>query len=267
LQDDAVRAEADGVSSEDSTPVKPVTSAIAARTPRPVSAVPSRIAEVDIPASPAQLAEYADQSFQVAKTRATEIWDKTKIDDAREWLRENVSSVSAIQTLILSIEAIGLQYNTLATEYAFQTRPFYINSHNVHLPKMDLFLSSGWWAPATLWSLTSWVLPLIVSYFFNLTLRSNTHHKSSNRQYQIDPFTFNIAKAILAYSAYFIVTSADAQLAGQPNQYIPQNIGWGPFSAESVSKVRDNVPGGYHGIQIGALVGLLVSLYDAALKK
>jgi hypothetical protein len=267
---DASRAAANNVSSEDSTPVKPVTSAVATRTPRAVSRVASRVSEVDIPASPAQLAEYADQSFQVAKTKATEIWDRTRIDEAREWLRENVSSVSAIQTLILGVEAIGLQYNTLQTTYAFDTPAspaLRVNSRQVELPDLWLLLTSDWWAPATLWSLTSWVLPLVVSYFFNLTLRSNTHHKASSRQYQIDPFTFNIAKAILAYSAYFIATTADAQLAGQPNVYVPQNIGWGPFSAEAVSKVRDNVPGGYHGVQIGALVGVLVSLYDAALKK
>jgi len=264
----ASRAQVDSVSSEDSTPIKSVTSAVATRTPRVVSRVSQRVADVDLPASPAQLAEYADQSFQVAKTKATEIWEQTRIDAAREWLRENVSSVSAIQTLILVIEATGLQYNTLKSTYAFDTpSALNVNSRQVELPDLWLLLTSDWWAPATLWSLTSWVLPLIVSYFFNLTLRSNTHHKSSNRQYQIDPFTFNIAKAILAYSAYFIATTADAQLAGQPNQYVPQNIGWGPFSAESVSKVRDNVPGGYHGVQIGALVGVLVSLYDAALKK
>jgi hypothetical protein len=104
-------------------------------------------------------------------------------------------------------------------------------------------------------------------YFFNLTLRSNTHHRSSNRQSRIDPFTFNIAKAILAYSAYYIPTTPDAQLAGQAGLNVPLDISWGPFAAETVSKVRDNVPAKYNGLQIGALVGLLVSLYDAALKK
>jgi hypothetical protein len=129
--------------------------------------VASRVAEVDLPASPAQLAEYADQSFQVAKTKATEIWDQSRIDDAREWLRENVSSVTAIQTLILAVEAIGLQYKTrnLCWQTLFDT-PTYLTywSHEVKAPKLECLLTSDWWAPATLWSLTSWVLPLIVSY-------------------------------------------------------------------------------------------------------
>jgi hypothetical protein len=269
----ALYAGADSRNSEDDTPVR---STVAVHTPRAVSniashtSIASHIPDVDLPASPAQLADIADQSFQVAKTKATELWERSRIDEAREWLRENVSSVSAIQTLIQVIEAVGLQYNTLQTNYAFQTPAspaLYTRSHDVHLPDLWLLLTSQWWAPATLWSLTSWVLPLIVSYFFNLTLRSNTHHKSSSRQYQIDPLTYNIVKAILAYSAYQVPTTADAHMAGQPNVYLARNPGWGPFSESSVSTVRDNVPGGYYGTQIGALVGVLVSLYDAALKK
>lgn len=229
-----------------------------ARTPRAVSRRVSEVlSEVDIPASPAQLAEVADQSFQVVKGKATELWDRTQIDYIKELIRENASSVAAIQTLILLIEAAGLQWNTL-TMSSISTPDkvkSYNNGQNILLPDFLALLTSGWWAPATLWSLTSWVLPFIVSYFFNLTLRSNTQRKSSDRQYPADPFTFNIVKAILAYSAYQRGTAGGIDLS------------WGPFSSSTVSVVREYVPGGYYGLQIGAVVGILVSLYDAALKK
>ncbi|KAJ4288933.1 hypothetical protein N0V90_011274 [Kalmusia sp. IMI 367209] len=244
-----------------------------ARTPREasrqVSRVASRVSEVDIPASPAQLAEIADESFQAVKERATELWDRTRIDEAKEFVRELSSSVSAIQTIILVIEAVGLQYNTLTgTHFLFETPVAgSFNTREVRFPDLTKLAGSGWWGPATLWSVTNWLLPLVFSYFFNLTLRSNTRHKSSKSQYTIDPFTFNIAKAILAYSAYYVYTTADASLTGHPNTVLAQSPGWGPFSEESITTVRDNVPGGYYGIQIGSLVGLLVSLYDAALKK
>ncbi|KAL5384898.1 hypothetical protein DPSP01_005003 [Paraphaeosphaeria sporulosa] len=271
-----------------STPDRPsVVSRALAKTPREVSQVTRRVSErvteatprapqadlrateVNLPASPAQLADFADESFQVVKERATEIWDKTRIDEAKEWLRETASSVSAIQTLILILEAATLQYNTLTdTHYLFDspaTTGF--NAREVRFPNLTKLAGSGWWGPATLWSLTNWALPLIFSYFFNLTLRTNTRHKSSKTQYTIDPFTFNIAKAILAYSAYYVYTTADASLLGQPNTVLAQTPGWGPFSESSVATVRDNILGGYYGIQIGSLVGVLVSLYDAALKK
>ncbi|KAJ4359279.1 hypothetical protein N0V95_002290 [Ascochyta clinopodiicola] len=242
-----------------------LTQTLSQQTPR---AIPRRVSEivneVDIPASPSQLAEVADQSFQAARTKASELWDRTRVDEFKEFIRENVSSVAAIQTLILLVEAAGLQFNTLQTTPAFALD--LANSHYVHVPDFWTLLTSEWWAPATLWSLTSWVLPFIFSYFFNLTLRSNTNHKSSYRQYPADPLVFNIAKAILAYSAYRLPI-VDATLVGEAGLARAVDLSWGPFSEQSVGVVRNNVPGGYHGLQIGAVVGILVSLYDAALKK
>jgi hypothetical protein len=235
-------------------------SAALARTPKPVSRRVSEIAPaVDIPPSPAQLAEVADQSFQIVKSKATEIWDRTRIDELKEFIRENASSVATIQTLILLIEAAGLQWNTLDTTNLFAT-PAALSSYssNSHIrgPNGWALLTADWWAPATLWSLTSWVLPLFFSYFFNLTLRSNTSRKSEDRQYPADPLIFNITRAILAYSAYRETVNA---------ALIPS--AWGPFSEYAVARVGNHVPGGYYGLQIGSIVGMLVSLYDAALKK
>jgi hypothetical protein len=215
--------------------------------------------EVDIPASPAQLAEIADQSFQEIQTKAVELWDRTRIDELKEFVRENASSVATIQTIILLVEAVGLQWNTLDTTPLFATPAAfssYSNSQDVRGPNFWVLLSAEWWSPATLWSLTSWVLPLMFSYFFNLTLRTNTSRKSSDRQYPADPLIFNIARAILSYSAY----RETVNLALAPSA-------WGPFSQYAVARVGNNVPGGYYGLQIGSLVGILVSLYDAALKK
>ncbi|KAF1954366.1 hypothetical protein CC80DRAFT_550392 [Byssothecium circinans] len=247
--------------SDDITPDR--STALVSRTPRSVTSLARRVSSVggDLPASPSQLADVADQSFQVVKERATELWDRSQIDEWKEYIRENASSVAAVQTLILLIEAVGLQYNTLETFHAFDSLSnagLSLHSHEVHLPNLWRLAEAGWWAPATLWSLTSWVLPLVVSYFFNLTLRTNTRHKSSNRQSTVDPLTFNIVKAILVYSARSTVLSA--VVSGQKTH-------WGPFAADTVSKVQDNVPGQYYGLQIGAIVGVLVSLYDAALKK
>ena len=242
-----------------------MTQSLSQQTPR---AIPRRVSqlgnEIDLPASPSQLAEVADQSLQAAKTKASELWEKTRVDEIKEAIRENVSSVAAIQTLILLIEAAGLQFNTLQTTPAIAIDA--ASSHYLHIPDFWTLLTSEWWAPATLWSLTSWVLPFVFSYFFNLTLRSNTNHKSSYRQYPADPFVFNIVKAILAYSAYRLPI-VDASLVGEPGLVKAVNLSWGPFSEQTVGVVRNNIPGGYQGLQIGAVVGILVSLYDAALKK
>ncbi|KAG9195619.1 hypothetical protein G6011_00740 [Alternaria panax] len=237
-----------------------VSNIVSESTPKAVSRRVSEVFnEVDIPASPAQLAEVADQSFQEIQTKAVELWDRTRIDELKEFIRENASSVATIQTFILLIEAVGLQWNTLDTTPLFATPTAfssYSSSQDVRGPNFWVLLSAEWWSPATLWSLTSWVLPLMFSYFFNLTLRTNTSRKSSDRQYPADPLIFNIARAILSYSAY----RETVNMAFAPSA-------WGPFSEYAVARVGNNVPGGYYGLQIGSLVGILVSLYDAALKK
>lgn len=244
-----------------------VTQSLSQQTPQ---AVPRRVSqisdEVDLPASPAQVAELAEQQFQAVKAKTSEWWESTRVDEFKELVRENVSSVAAIQTLILLIEAAGLQFNTLQTTPAFAIDT--ANNQYLHIPDFWTLLTSEWWGPATLWSLTSWVLPFVFSYFFNLTLRSNTNHKSSYRQYPADPLVFNIVKAVLAYSAYRIPIT-DATVVNHVDAGISKvfDPSWGPFSGQTVGVVRDNVPGRYNGLQIGALVGILVSLYDAALKK
>ncbi|KAF2187904.1 hypothetical protein K469DRAFT_568132 [Zopfia rhizophila CBS 207.26] len=253
----------DNADSEEPTPEK----AVVTRTPRTVSRVASRVSQVDLPASPAQLAEVAEQSFEAAKSKANELWKKSYIEEAVEFVRENASSVTAVQLLVLLIESAGLQWNTLTWVHAFDspTVPqLSLTSKEVHLPDLTLLLTSKFWAPASLWSLTSLFLPLVVSYFFNLTLKSNTRHKSSRGTYTVDPLTFNIVKAILQYVVYS--PEALPQPAGVPHvEYISSE--WGPFSAETVNAVRLSVPGQYFGLQIGAIVGILISIYDAALKK
>ncbi|KAF2127521.1 hypothetical protein P153DRAFT_343658 [Dothidotthia symphoricarpi CBS 119687] len=217
--------------------------------------------QIDFPASPADLASVADQTFRAASTKATELWSRTRIDQAKELIRESASSVSSIQTLILLIEAIGLQYNTLQVFNLAPTPDTLLS-----VPDGWRLLTSDWWAPATLWSLTSWILPLIASYFFNLTLRANTMRRSAEREYPADPLTFNIVKAVLAYSAYYRPL-VEMAVGGHTAFVRAEGARWGPFSSETVGVVRGNVPGGHAGLQIGAVVGILVSLYDAALKK
>ena len=254
--------------SEEQTPVKQA-QALVARAPRTVSRVVSRVSQVDIPASPAQLANVADQSFQVARTKAGELWKKTYIEEAVEFVREHASTVTAVDLVVLLIEAFGLQWNTLAVEPAFSTPAIAsigVSSKQVSLPDYTKLLTSDFWAPASLWSLTSIFFPLLFSYFFNLTLRSNTRHKSSRGTYTADPLTFSIVKALLQYVVYAPIAFPSPIPADSKAADIVYPA-WGPFSGSTRLTVSQSVPGGYPGLQIGAAIGVLVAIYDAALKK
>jgi len=244
---------------EEPTPEK----ALVTRTPARL--VSRNASQIDFPASPAQIANLAEQQLSAARSKAYELWTKTYIEEAVEFLRENFSSVTAVEATVLFIEAFGLQYNTLQWAHPFDTPPvasLSLNSRQVHVPDARILLTGEFWAPATLWSLTSFFIPLLVSYFFNLTLRSNTRHRSSKGMYAADPLTFNVVKALITYIVYpTMITPVQGGIA---KVVYPK---WGPFGAETVSAIRDNIPGGYPGIMIGAGIGILASIYDAALKK
>ncbi|OCK77623.1 hypothetical protein K432DRAFT_445208 [Lepidopterella palustris CBS 459.81] len=245
-------------SQEEPTPEK----ALVTRTPRTISRITSQI---DIPASPAQLANVAEQQLSAARSWAYDLWTKTYIEEAIEFLRETFSSVTGVEITVLLIEALGLQLKTLQWAHPFDTPPvasLSLISYPVYVPDVRVLLTSDFWAPATLWSLTSLFIPLLVSYFFNLTLRSNTRHRSSKGAYAADPLAFNIVKALMTYIVYpQTLTPQQGAIA------VIHYPSWGPFSAETVTTVREHVPGGYAGLLIGAGIGILVSIYDAALKK
>ncbi|KAF2817055.1 uncharacterized protein BDZ99DRAFT_484083 [Mytilinidion resinicola] len=251
-------------SQEDSTPQKALTT----RTPRTVSRITSAI---DIPASPSQLANVAEQAGTAIDKKARDLWkfQKSRTEGVAEFLRENFSSVVAVQSFVLIVEAAGLQYNTL--EWAHPKTPAIaslgLQSREFPFPNLWLLLTSDFWAPATLWSLTSILFPLVASYFVNLTLRSNTQHKTNKKTYTADPLTFNIVKALLAYTIYPLVTVAKVQ--GIPPVPVAEYVvpAWGPFSSDTVTTISKSVPGGPAGLLIGAGVGVLAAIYDAALKK
>ena len=110
------------------------------------------------------------------------------------------------------------------------------------------------WAPFSLWLLTSIFVPLVVSYFFNLSVQhsgatgSRRGGKASTSSF--DPLAFNIAKALLAYLVY-----------GKHFTF------WDVYSELSIEKIYASVPGQLNGLFTGAGVGLLGALYEAILRK
>jgi len=223
--------------------------------------------QINLPASPAQVADLTEQTIQTARETASDLWAKTHIMDGIDYCREELSSVLMIQLIVLLLEGGGMQYNTLRTLSVY-TNPSTsgLPFKELRIPDLTYLLTEGFWAPATLWSLTNWALPLLISYFVNLTVNSNTRHKSSRRQYTVDPLTFNIARALLVYGAYSLPV-ADPALAGEAGVKVAYTPGWGPFAGETVDTVRGMVPGSYHGMLISSLIGGLYSVYDAILKK
>lgn len=165
-----------------------------------------------------------------------------------EYAREALSTVHAIQILLLAFEAYGLQRAVLPMRYAFTIPGLRVtNPLAVSLPDLFVLLTSDFWGPSSLWFTTSIAIPATVSWFFNLT----THSNKRAARYTVDPFVFSIVKAATSWLVY------------GPPAFSP----YGLVNARSALRVNMAVPGGWFGILVGGLIGMLASLYEVVLRK
>lgn len=184
------------------------------------------------------------------------------------FIRRRSSSVVAVQVLIVLIEAAGLVWNlpwAMPAHLVPATASWYELRHYPALPDIWVYLIRQCWCPTILWSLTSWALPLLIGYLFNMTLSSNTNKKTIEHQYLADPLTFSVVKAILAYMAYY-PPAMEGPAIGRSEIACDVDSGLCLLSQATVRAVRNGVTGGYHGALTGACVGIVFSMYDAALR-
>ncbi|KAG4033514.1 hypothetical protein MFRU_004g00220 [Monilinia fructicola] len=218
-----------------------------ARTPR--AGALAFASNVPLPPSPAVVADVIDRRTAVLRAKANEYYKDLGVVEAVETARETVSTVVALEFILLLSEALQLQPELLENKYAF-TIPaldfLSTSEYAVKIPDLFLLLTTSFWGPFTLWLATSLFLPLLGAYFFNLTNKPNTRSKS----YSFDPLTFNIVKGLLT----FVVYAKDATFGGL-------------VDLEHVARINSAFYGGYQSILVGTGIGILFTIYDAALKK
>lgn len=181
------------------------------------------------------------------------MYQETGLAEKAQEARETFSSVVTVQALIIIFELFNLRREILADRYAFTIPAIKLlgtRDHPVNIPDLFLLLTGSFWNPALLWAFTSFVVPLTVSYFINLThkpARGRGHISHFN--YEFDPLTFNIAKAVLVYIIF-----------GQDKTF-------GFIDLESVARINSAIYGGYKGVLTGTAIGGLATLYEAIVKK
>lgn len=226
------------------------------RTPRAVQRVAERI---PLPPSPAAVTEMIDRNTSFITNRLNAAFEKSGISEGAEGVREILSSVVGVEAAVLMFEAFGLQRHTLPWTLTFplpENKWLGTKPYSLHLPNFFQLLGSSFWSASFLWASTSLIFPLMISYFFNLTVQSKAHAAAASRSVVrkstqvFDPLTFNVAKGLLAWLVY-----------AQGFRF------WGLYDVETIIAVNGSVLGGYQGMLIGAGIGALVSLYDAILKK
>ena len=212
---------------------------------------------VPLPPSPAVVAEQIDRQTAKVRSSITKYWVESGIVEASDSLRDKLSSTVTIESLALVVELWGMQKDILPIKsLALIPSSTMLGTPEIPAKVPDLFvlLSSEFWTTFSLWLATSVLLPVMFSYFFNLTLKAKhggiRHAKNMQPAVQYDPLTFNISKALIAWLVY----AQGIRLGGWVN-------------AESVDKLETAIPGGHQGVLIGTGIGALTSMYEAVLKK
>jgi hypothetical protein len=223
-----------------------------ARTPR-VSNL-AFASNVPLPPSPSVVADAIERRTAVIRRRVSRSFEETGIAEAAESTRESLSTVVSVEALIIAFEAFFLRHEVLPDRYAFTVpaiKLLHTAEHPVKIPDMFLLLTSSFWGPTILWSLTSFLAPLAAAYFFNMTSKPRTGRTNSQQfQYKFDPLTFNVVKALLTY----VVFVQDATFGG-----------W--VDLEYVARINSALYGGASSVLVGCGIGVLVTLYEAVLKK
>ncbi|KAL4927257.1 uncharacterized protein BDV17DRAFT_292693 [Aspergillus undulatus] len=217
-----------------------------------------------LPASPAVVTEAIERQTTAWRQSIGQAWEGSGVQERSDSLRETLSSVKAVQVIVTLLEAFSLIKEVLPLRY-LATFPA-IDAINtpaipVKIPDLFVLVDSSFWAPVSLWILTSIILPLTVAYFFNINLRVaqtnitgiQTRRSSSiNRTNQttFDPLSFNISKAIVAYIVYAHGFTF-----------------WSVWGRDSLVTVNASIPFQYAGILTGAAICAVGALYEAILRK
>jgi hypothetical protein len=206
------------------------------------------------PMSPRVVAEAVDQQTERMRQRMSEAWSSSGMTERSDSLRSTLSSVKAVEILFLVLEGACVMHDLVPMRYA-ATVPAVeaISSPEFALKVPDAFIlvSSSFWAPYSLWLLTSLLIPLAVAYFFNLSLKTaqGARGRGAARS-SFDPLSFNIAKALVAYRVY-----------GERFTF------WDVYSRFSVNRVNESLPGNWAGVVTGSAIAGVGTLYEAILRK
>ena len=216
---------------------------------------------IPLPPSPAVVTDVIDRQTRRLGATVSNLYAGSGVHEFSDSARDILSSPYAITAIALVVEAYGLRKEILPSKAVgdIPAIPFVKGDKTtVYVPDLFLLLDKSFWAPFSLWSLTSLLIPLTVAYFINIPHKASPAHTHGRRavaaqgvpSMQFDPLVFNVAKALVAYVVY-----------AQHFDFL------GLFQHYTITTVNENVIGGYFGMVTGAGVAGVIALYEAVLKK
>jgi hypothetical protein len=237
------------------TPAKDLVNAIAPNRRSSILASPG-----NLETSPSAVVDYLDRNTRKLSTYVADGIEKTHLSEYSDLARSYLSSPLAVNGLAATFEFASLFLSIVEWRKAFGLPiPYFGKVIPVTSPDLFALITPDYWAPITLWLLTTVIAPTLVGYFFNYPLRTSTSHSYATRRAtaaqdaapQVDLVVFNIAKALISY----LVFAASGPL------------GVGPYSKTTIQTVNTALPFGYSSLVTTSLIAATISLYEAVLKK
>ncbi|KAH8893390.1 cytochrome P450 [Thozetella sp. PMI_491] len=216
----------------------------------------SLAARIPLPATPADVARAVDHSTVVVRERVVSLYQDSGITEATQATRETLSTVTSIIFTIAAFELFYLRPELIPNRYAFTIPSIAFlgtNDYPVHIPDMFVLLTSAFWNPALTWAFTSYIVPSLFGYFFNLSAASHPtgrRGRASQPEYVVDPLTFSIVKAVISYVVY------------------AQGVTFGDWIDQvAVARINSALYAGWKSVIVGSAVSGLAAVYDAVLRK
>ncbi|KAJ5199465.1 hypothetical protein N7491_011330 [Penicillium cf. griseofulvum] len=212
--------------------------------------------EPSLPASPAAITEAIDAQTIKLRESLEDAWTASGLVDRAHSLRATLSSVKAVEIIVLLLEGGSLAKELIPIRYLTTTpavQAAQIPAIPIRVPDLFVLLEGAFWAPFSLWFLTCLVLPLISAYFINMSWKASSsarRTRSAPNLAQFDPLTFNVVKALLVHLVF-----------GKDFNF------FGFYSGYAIGKVIDSVPGGDLGLLTGTAIGSVGALYEAILHR
>lgn len=206
------------------------------------------------------MADYLERNTRKASAYISDGISRTHVSEYSDHARDLLSSPLAFNALAFAIEFVALLRGLVQLRHAFGVpNPFLGKVVAVALPDVFVFITPEFLAPLTLFLTTNLILPILVAYFFNYSLKSATSHAHNTRRAAaqqdaaplVDPLVFNITKGLLAYLVYGAHSLT----------------GLYPYSANTITNVNSALYFGHRGLVTSSAIGATIALYEAVLKK
>lgn len=199
-----------------------------------------------LPPSPAIVTDLIEAQTAKYYAEVNDIMASTRIIEFFQQVRVELSSMVGIHLVILAFEFYFLQSNVVIWNYLI-TLNTPLGPWSIHYPDAFVYLTGHWWKMLLTWQTMSFWIPLVVSWFFNLSLKLKARNGLEywRPRYKVDPLTFSIAKAVTAWLVF-------------NNGY--QFFGF--VSQQTIDRVLISQPLGSQGILVASYVGIATALWD-----